>query len=291
MRLSLYEAAAFGVNMSVPYGSWMGATIQDSFWAPHGLLTEIQDFVAATEPLRSAASGHEVAVVYGVVSQRALVNRADSGDNLSNARDDTVEVPFRRAAEALSFASVPFDVVLATDGGLAGDRFTAAQLAAYRTVVLPGCWWLTEHQVAALVEFLDGGGHVLATGDLAVNEPSAARDRLRDHPHLTRCALDEVPRTLPGGPQVTASGAVAVNLHRLDDGVAAHLVNYGYDDEQDAVAGIEDLELTLRAPEGCTTAEAVRPGRSPEALELTRADDGYRVRLADVGLYTVVVLR
>ena len=144
-------------------------------------------------------------MVYGVVSQRDLVNRADSGDNLSNARDESVEVPFRRATEALSRASVPFDVVLATDGGLAGDRFAAAELAAYRTVVLPGCWWLTEHQVEALVEYLDGGGHVLASGDLAVNESSATRDRLREHPEPDPRARAEVPdrvaRRAAGGGQ------------------------------------------------------------------------------------------
>jgi hypothetical protein len=269
----------------------MGATIQDSFWAPHGPLTEIQDFVAATEPLRSTVSGHEVAVVYGVVSQRDLVNRADSGDNLSNARDASVEVPFRRAAEALSLASVPFDVVLATDGGLAGDRFSAADLAAYRTVVLPGCWWLTEHQVAALVEFLDAGGHVLASGDLALNETSATRDRLREHPNLTRCALPEVPGSLPDGPQVVASAAVAVNLHRLDDGFAVHLVNYGYDDERDATAAIADLELAVRLPGEVRGGTVVRPGQTPEPVDLARTGDAVRVRLADVGLYTVVVFR
>src|ERR671917_138157 len=291
LRLSLYEAAAFGANMSVPYGSWMGATIPDSFWAPHGLLTDIQDFVAETEALRSPRSGHEVAVVYGVVSQRALVGQADSGDNLVNARDETVEVPFRRATESLSRASVPFDVVLATDGGLAGDRFSATDLAAYRTVVLPGCWWLTEHQVEALLEYMDGGGHLLATGDLAVNVSSSARDRLRKHPSLTSCAPADVPAGLPGGPQVVASDGIAVNLHRLDDGVAVHLVNYGYDDERDAVATIGDLELTLRLGGEFAGATAVRPGRSPERTELSRDGDGYRVRLADVGLYTVVVLR
>ena len=34
---------------------------------------------------------------------------------------------------------------MSTDGGLAGDRLGLADLAAYGTVVLPGCWWLTEH--------------------------------------------------------------------------------------------------------------------------------------------------
>ena len=46
-----------------------------------------------------------------------------------------------------------------------------------------------------------------------------------------------------------------------------HLINYGYDDGRDAVARIPDLDLTVRD------------------------GDGYLVRLADVGLYTVVVLR
>ena len=292
LRLSLYEAAAFGANMSVPYGSWLGATIQDSFWAPHGLLTEIQDFVAETEPLRSPRSGHEVGVVYGVVSQRALVTQADSGDNLSNARDETVEVPFRRAAEGLSRESVPFDVVLATDGELAGDRFQTTDLATYRTIVLPGCWWLTEHQVESLLGYLDGGGHVLASGELAVNEPSPARDRLRAHPSLTRVELADLPARLPGGPQVRAGAGMAVNLHQRDDVVAAHLINYGYDDDRDAVAVIPELELTVRLPgKDVTAGTVVRPGREPEALELRRDGDGYGVRLKDVGLYTVVVFR
>ena len=291
MRLSLYEAAAFGANMSVPYGSWMGATIQDSFWAPHALLAEIQDFVAETEPLRSPRSGHEVAVVYGVVSQRALVTQADSGDNLVNARDESVEVPFRRVAEGLSRASVPFDVVIATDGGLAGDRFEPTELAGYRTVVLPGCWWLTDHQVETLTEYLDGGGHVLATGDLAVNGSSPARERLRRHSNLTSCALADVPARFSDGPQVVASGGIAVNLHSLDDGAAVHLINYGYDDERDAVAVIAELELTVRLGGRFATATAVRPGQSAEPLELVKDGDSYRVRLAEVGLYTVVVLR
>ena len=292
LRLSLYEAAAFGANMSVPYGSWLGATIHDSFWAPHELLVEIQDFVAATETLRSTRSAHEVAVVYGVVSQRDLVNRADSGDNLSNARDESVEVPFRRATEALSHTPVPFDVVLATDGGLAGDRFETSELAAYATVVLPGCWSLTEHQVEALLGYLNDGGHVLATGDLATNESSAPRDRLRGHPNLTRCLPAEVPTALAGGPQLTARAEIAVNLHRLDDAaVAVHLVNYGYDDPADAVAVIEDLELTVRLPTDHSSATLVRPGRPPEALDLSRDGDHYRVRLAGVGLYAVVELR
>lgn len=98
-------------------------------------------------------------------------------------------------------------------------------------------------------------------------------------------------RCRDGGPQVVTSSEIAVNLHRLDDGVAVHLVNYGYDDEGDAVAVTDDFELTVRPPEDLPTATAVRPGRSPEPLDLTRDGDRCRVRLTDVGLYTVVGFR
>jgi hypothetical protein len=131
---------------------------------------------------------------------------------------------------------------------------------------------------------------VLATGDLAVNQSSAACERLRVHANLTSCSLADVPARLPDGPQVVASDGIAVNLHQLD-GVAAHLINYGYDDERDAAAVIEELELTVRPGGSVATATAVRPGRSVEPLELIQDGDLFRVRLADVGLYTVVVLR
>ena len=75
------------------------------------------------------------------------------------------------------------------------------------------------------------------------------------------------PICLPGGPQVVASAEIAVNLHLLDDGVAAHLVNYGYDDEHDAVA--DDPRAGAGPPvagEDLATAEVVRPGRPPEPV-------------------------
>ena len=90
---------------------------------------------------------------------------------------------------------------------------------------------------------------------------------------------------------MVVSGGVAVNLHQLADGVAAHLVNYGYDDERDAVAVLDELELTVRLAGSFTTAVAVRPGRSAESLELTHEAGCYGVRLLEVGLYTVIVLR
>ncbi|MGI3779691.1 MAG: hypothetical protein ACRYG2_02850, partial [Janthinobacterium lividum] len=270
--------------------SWMGATIQDSFWAPPDLLTEIQDFVADTEELRSVRSAHEVAVVYSVVSTRDAINEADSGDNLVNARNESVEVPFRRAAEALAGASVPFDVVLLTDGGLAGDRFGAEDLARYTTVVLPGCWWLTDHQVLTLLAHLDAGGHVVASGEVGTNAEGADRERLRTHPNLV-VAQDASALDLEGGPQVTCSSPLAVNLHRLDDGrVAAHLVNYDHDDEQDRVRTLTGMELVVRlARHTRVQAEVHVPGQPVRSVPVETSTSTHRVVLDEVGAYTVVV--
>jgi hypothetical protein len=307
LRLSLYEAAAFGANMSVPYGSWMGATIQDSFWAPHDLLVEVQDVVAGTEALRSNESANEVGVVYSVVSMRDLVNEADTGDNLVNARDESVEVPFRRVTETLSHASVPFDVVIMTDGGLAGDRTSADDLGRYTTLVLPGCRWLTDHQVTTLLAHLDAGGRVVATGEVGTNAAGAERDRLRSHPGLTTTAAGAVLDELVEGPQVTCSAPLAVNLHRLDDGrVAAHLVSYDHDDEADRVRVLTDVRLDVRLggeraalrqaqgttgkAQGTDRAELVLPGRPATPLEVSEVDGRLSVVLPEVGPYAVLVL-
>ena len=299
MRLSLYEAAAFGTNMTVPYGSWMGATQQDSFWAPHELLVEAQDFLAATDGLRSSTSANELAVVYSIHSLRDLVSRADASDNLTNARDLSVVVPYRVTTEALSHAATPFDVLIWTDGELVEDRSSAAELSAYATVVLPGCWWLTEQQVAALEAYLDAGGRVVVTEEPAQNLPESRTDRLRSHPGLSRSSADDVAALQPRGPQVMLGGGAAgadvgVHLQTLPGGgaVACHLISYGYDEASDAVPELGDVTVAVRLPESlpaATRARVVRPGQPEEEVGVITDDERSRVELRTAGLYTVVV--
>ena len=295
MRLSLFEAAAFGANMTVPYGSWLGATLEDSFWAPHDLLVAAQDFLAGTDGLRSAVSANELAVVYSVPSNRDLIARADLSDNLTNARNPDVVVPYRVATDALSRSSAAFDVVLATDGELSEDRFGLAELGRFRTVLLPGCWWLTEQQVNVLTEYLDGGGRVVSTEDPATNLAPEVRQRLVEHPRFVRAAADDPAALQPDGAQLITDADVAVNLQRLPDGsgVAAHLINYGYDDAADAVIGLSEVILDVRLgglTEGAEV-EVLSPDRPPLTVAVTRSDDRWRVTLPQVGLYTVVVFR
>lgn len=282
-RLSLFEAAAMGANMSVPYGSWMGSVIEDSFYAPHGLATEIQAFLADHEPLFARDTANEVAVVFGVASTRELIARADAGDNTTNARDASVVVPYRVVTETLAGAAVPFDVVIWSDGVTAPDRASAEALARYATVVLPDVHTMTPQQVAALEGYLAAGGTVVTTDRVAPELPGHERVV-----HAHREAVDEL---LPHGRQVETTAPVAANLQQLADGSSAlHLVNYDYDPAADAVRPVADVTLRVRLPKDKQRATLVTPDGRRTPLDLVREDDRHLVRIESLGLYSIVVL-
>jgi hypothetical protein len=292
MRLSLFEAAAFGANMTVPYGSWLGATLEDSFWAPHGLLVAAQDFLAGTDGLRSAVSANELAVVYSVPSMRDLVAKADLSDNLTNTRDLSVAVPYRVATETLSRAGAPFDVVLATDGELAPDRFGLSELSRYRTVALPGCWWLTENQLSTLISYLEAGGCVVGTDEPALNLDAGLRERLLRHPRYRRAAVDGPSTLQPLGPQVVAAAELAVHLQRGEAGVVAcHLINYGYDEQAEAVAPLTEVQLDVRLTDVAVgpEVEVRRPDAAPVRVPVQRQGEYWRCTLPEIGIYAIVV--
>ncbi|MDP9184897.1 MAG: hypothetical protein M3O29_04415, partial [Actinomycetota bacterium] len=102
-RRSMYEAAALGANMSVPYGAWMGSVIEDAFYPPHDVTVEIQSFIADHEELYGRdPSLAEVAVVFSIESNyRALAAREVMADNRTNEMPEG-EHPFGMVCEELS---------------------------------------------------------------------------------------------------------------------------------------------------------------------------------------------
>ncbi len=278
-RLSLFEAAAMGVNMSVPYGSWMGSVIEDSFYAPHGLATEIQGFLADHERFFARRTANEVAVVFSVASTRELIGKADASDNTTNARDASVVVPYRVVTETLARAATPYDVVIWADGVTGPDRSSAAALEGYRTVVLPDVHDLTDQQRAVVAEHVEGGGTVVVTDRWAGD---AAGVRLAGH--------DRVDELLPHGRQVETTAELAANLHALPGGeYALHLVNYDYDRAADRVSVLADVRVAVRLPEGRRRATVVTPGGRRREVPVEVSDGRHVVVLDEVGVYVIVV--
>ena len=257
-RMSLYEAAALGANMSVPYGAWLGSIEQDSFWAPHELCVEIQTFLADRQGLFGRETYSEIAVVYSVASHLERGARAEElANNQRNVAVGEV-LPFWEVCATLSDGVQPYDVRFFPDGELRPDGLTLDDLRGYRTLILPECFILTPAQGALLTAYLDAGGHVIAIGDLGTNLPAAPRTAIIAHPRTTTLDLGAAfrPELLPQGPQLRVRGRpdLAVNVQRVEQGAAIHLIRYDYDAGQDRVPPLPELTMELRLPETpCTS--------------------------------------
>jgi hypothetical protein len=291
-RTSIYEAAALGVNMTLPYGSWMGSEIEDAFYAPHDLCVEINGFLADNDALYSTDSAAEVGVVFSIESSFAqeLTAREALANNRLNLVADEL-APFWAAGEALCDAVQPYDVVMFPDSDLREDTITTEQLERYRALVLPDCGVLTERQADAIAGYLEGGGRVLLLGRLGENLAPERRAQIEEHAGSTRVeSAAELVDALPDGPQVIAPDGLdaAIGLQRVPEGVAVHILRYAYDEEADRVPVLDRLELSIRLGrdrvDGCRIV--------PESAAAERVSDGttQTLTLTGVPLYSIVVL-
>jgi hypothetical protein len=283
-RMMQYEAAALGINMSVPYGAWMGSVIEDSFWAPHEVVVEIQDFIADHQELYGPHSYSETAVAFSVESSYQHLELHGSGEKF----------PFWRACDRLVETKQPFDVVMFPEGELRADSITVAALDQYRTLILPHCRYLTGVQAGVVRAFLDRGGRVLALGDLGLNLSEEVRRGLLAHPLMLR-ATDLQPSDLAGGPQVRMPDApdLAINVQRVKLGAAVHLIRYDYDEASDRVPVLPHLRLDLRLGKPFRMAKAFSPtGTLRATVSFSREiREMHRLNLEDVPLYSVVLLQ
>ena len=283
-RMMQYEAAALGINMSVPYGAWMGSVIEDSFWAPHEAVVETQNFIADHEELYSPHTYSETAVAFSVESNYQYLEQHGSGEKF----------PFWRACDRLVETKQPFDVVMFPEGVLRADSIAPGALDRYRTLVLPYCSYLTDVQAAVVKAFMDRGGRVLVLGELGLNLPDDVRRVLLGHPRMLR-PTDLQASDLAGGPQVRMSGApdLAINVQRVKLGAAVHLIRYDYDEAADEVPVLPHLQFDLRLGKPFRMAKAFSPtGTLQATLSFSReVRELHRLDLEDVPLYSVVLLQ
>jgi hypothetical protein len=291
-RMSLYEAAAMGASMSVPYGAWMGSVIEESFWPPHELCTEIQDWLARHDALFSSESAATVGVVFSVESNFVLeAHDRPRPDNTINAVGEN-KLPFWVVCERLSRALQPYDVVFFPEGTLRVDELTVEDLVRYRTLVLPHCHVLTERQAQLLAAYLDAGGHVVALGPLGANLKRRQRSIVETHPHTDHLEVRNPSVTsIVSEPQIEVDGSLdgALHLQRVADGVAVHLIRYDYDDTAGEVPLLGELTLKIALDETFGSVEGFGAPAPPE-VDLTRQGPVHELRLRNVPLYSIVLL-
>jgi hypothetical protein len=272
-RIFLLEAAMYGCNMSVPYGGWMGNTIQDSFYSPEDVTVEIQNFIADKEYLFNRRSGANIAVLYSFPSyywreaisgySNNVVVNADK-DLLSYANEDmdspnSSRLPFWEALKVLSDMQVPYDVVFAADGELREDRFSFDEIRNYDVLVLPDCTFLTTRQFQVLKQFVGAGKVLIGWGRIGENLPSM-RDDIIGIKNVYSCDNPADKQTATMNFQNTFSEVyrnvwlirlsrkdLGVHIHYVSDSaLAVHILNYSYDKVCDRVKDIGNIVLEVR---------------------------------------------
>ena len=293
-RQSLYEAAAMGANMSVPYGAWMGSVVEDAFYAPHDLAREIQTFLAEHERLFGAdPSFAEVGVVFGIASNARARSVAElPADNRLNVMAEGDVLAFDQVGRVLAAAAQPYDVLFFPDGELRRDELEVDDLTRYRTLVVAGCDELTERQVELLEGFLDGGGRLIVVGELGTNLGGRVGGVLDDPRTVRADAFGFALEHLADRPQVRVVEGrtdVAVNLQRVDGGCALHLIRYDYDEIGDRVPPLDRLVVDLRLPfEPADGVEGFSPDGGLVVAAEPAADGLLRLTLRRVPLYGIV---
>jgi hypothetical protein len=279
--------------MSVPYGAWLGSVEQDAFYPPHELCVEIQDFLAANEPLFSRQTCNDVAVVYSIESEFQRPARRDqvANDPLNLASGGTI--PFWTSCDALCDATQPYDVLFFPDGDLRKDALCASDLGQYRTVILPDCTVLTLAQARLLKDILAAGTRLLVLGQLGTNLPPELMGLIFDHSGTRRVPIAPtiVVDDLLDEPQVrvTPGDDLMINVQRVGGGAAVHLIRYDFDPEHDCTPTLPELTVELRLPERFGRLSVHSPG---DAMAGSLECDGHmhRIRMRDVPLYGVALL-
>ncbi len=284
-QLFLLEASVYGVNMSVPYGGWMGNEIKDSFYPPMDKTRQVQDFLASHEDLFPKGKTASVAVVYSWKNNywRETVNgysgEIEGGGNsmlFYNPKDlndpAAPRHPFWEAVKALSDRQVSYDVLVWGDGDVCEDG--GAPLDGYDLVVLPNCAELTDQQrqtlaayKGAVVAFADDGDKKNVAIEKFLKRFDAAFAPMRD------AWVDD--------------SDLGVQHVKTDAVEAVHLLNYAYDEAADAVLPAKNVTLRVRTAAAKAT---MLTFAGESALPVIRERDILVVKLPPVPVYAAIVL-
>ena len=314
-RIFLLEATAYGCNMAMPYGGWMGNTMRDAFWPPQEISVEVGRFLEGHDRLIRRKSGATIAVLYSwpscywLESTKNSTGNVDEGDSgilfftPSNLDDPTTtRLPFWEAIRELSDQQVVYDVITLGDGEFVEDDFGTKDLSGYNLLVLPECTVLTPLQKGRIQAFAEHGGRLLLFGKTAVDDPGFV-EALAKLENVTFCAnppervaamagfrdaFDQTDR--PKERVWVNKPNLGIHTHKLEDGVAVHLISYAYDEIMDQCVTETGLRVTVPVSGGIAAVKFHTLTRSCE-LEWTINKTQYEITIPDFSVYGILEIR
>jgi hypothetical protein len=315
-RLLLIEASAYGCNMSVPYGAWMGNTVKDAFWPPRNVTVEVQEFLVNNERLFSKKSGANVLVLYSFPSNywpEAVAGYSssvldDSEGVLSYSVVDPddpngVRMPFWEVTRKLSQKQVSYDVKFLADNDLREDTFSLNDIDSYDLIVLPDCNTLTENQAAVIEKYARQGKSVLLFGEAAANLPGWF-DKMKCIESVTYCENDSFkPTALQNFDsafleaykdlwKVTVDNdSLGLQIHSIESGMAIHLINYDYSKQKDRIEEISEVNIKVHLMDNDFISIKGHTLQGTDLKVESHADGNVlNIKIHDLPLYAVVEL-
>ncbi|TAH73690.1 MAG: hypothetical protein EWM47_02770 [Anaerolineaceae bacterium] len=315
-RIFLLEASAYGCNMSVPYGGWMGNTIKDAFYPPRDVTVEVQEFLADHEDFFSRESGAKIMVAYSFPSYYwKEVTKAYNGNVMTEENsilfysptditdESTSRLPFWEVIKELSDQQVVYDVKMLGDDDVCIRPLDIRELSDYELIILPACDVLTKDQTEVLTEYVNQGGRLLLFGDTAQNLPQWQQEMI-DNDNVVFCenaeskkaALSEFRSSFAKVNedinQIKVDNSnIGVHLHKNDNTHTIHLLNYNYDSELDKVLPIPTLNVKVKRPAQVTGVELYTLDNSKVEYSFEVEDDTINIVIQNMPLYLIAHLK
>jgi hypothetical protein len=315
-RIFLLEASAYGCNMAVPYGGWMGNTVKDAFYPPREVTEEVQSFIANKEKLYSTKSGANVLVLYSfpsyywreaVAGYSSSVLDSEEGILSYSVADmddpNSPRLPFWEVIKTLSDKQVSYDVKFTSDGELREDIFSSKDLEGYDLVILPDCNVLTEKQTEVLQQYSKDGHKLFIFGEAAENIPGWL-EKVKEEAGTIYCENEDYkPKAIENFIKAfeeayeniwtvsTDNPSVGLQTHALETGMAIHLINYNYNKELDKVEIIDKLNVKLNIDNHIQGINVHTLKDSSVKYDFKQENGVLSIDLYEVPLYTVVEIR
>jgi arylsulfatase A-like enzyme len=307
VRWMFAEAYAAGARFHVPYPSL-------DYYAP---LEECQQYVRFIRDNREVYDGAENLADVGVLFSFASEIwdhwvQAESGEPSHNRQ-------YYGLAQALTDASIQYQVVFAPDGNVLRDTLTLEDLLQHETLIVPWAYALSDRHVELLHDYASSGRQLIVVGDLATFDeeknrrladvvPDLARPGASTYPELDfeayladprnpqgEAIRDQLASLIPARLVTVSNPWVTAQLARQDDTFYCHLINKELGDS--GFVTQKGVQLTIALPANmslpATNALYASPdleSGKPTPVTISRQDGTVEATIPQLNVYGVLTI-